>query len=69
MKWKLYENLSGNEVYYTKSLILLAKNMLYSKIHYQKGFNLNPFLYKIVNNTDLAREDAPVLPKAETRNC
>ena len=39
--------LSGNEVYFTNSLILLGKNMLGSKLHCQKGFNLIPFLYKI----------------------
>ena len=33
-------NLSGNEVYYANSPILLAKNMLCSKLHCQKGFNL-----------------------------
>jgi hypothetical protein len=27
--------LSGNEAYYTNSLILLVKNMLCSKLHYQ----------------------------------
>jgi len=50
MKRELNLNLSGNEVYYTNSLILLVKNMLCSKLHYQKGFNLNPFSYKIVRS-------------------
>ena len=31
--------LSGNEVYHTNSSILLGKNMLCSKLHYQKGFD------------------------------
>jgi len=47
MKRDLNQNFSGNEVYYTNSLILLVKNMLFSKLHCQKGFNLNPFSYKI----------------------
>ena len=28
--------LSGNEVYYTNTLLLVVKNMLRSKLHYQK---------------------------------
>ena len=32
---------------YTNPLILLVKNMLCGKLHCQKGFNLNPFSYKI----------------------
>ena len=39
--------MSGNEVCYTNSLILLVKNMLCSKLHRQKGFNGIPFSYKI----------------------
>jgi len=38
--------LSGNEVYYTNALLLLIKNMLCSKLHCQKGFELKLFLYK-----------------------
>ena len=40
-------NLSGNEVYYTVcSLLVILKNPC-SKLHYQRGFDLNPFSYKI----------------------
>ena len=39
MKRQLNQNLSGNEVYSTNSLILLVKNMLCSRLHGQKGFN------------------------------
>ena len=39
---------SGNEVYYTNSLILLIKMMLYSKLHCQKLSKLKRFSYKIV---------------------
>ena len=53
MKRELYQNLSGNEVYYTNSSILLVKNMLCSKLHCQKGFDLILFLYKIAQ-TDRA---------------
>ena len=33
---KVKLDLSGNEVYYTNSLILLVDNMLRSKLHHQK---------------------------------
>jgi hypothetical protein len=46
MKRELHKNLSGNEVYYTNSIILLVKNVRCSKIHYKKGFNSIPFLYE-----------------------
>ena len=39
IKRKLNANLSGNEVYYTKSLMLLVKNMLRCSLHYPKVFN------------------------------
>jgi len=39
--------LFGNEVYYTNSLLLLVQNMLCSKLHYQKDFNLKAFSCKI----------------------
>ena len=39
--------LFGSEVYHTNSLILLVKNMLCSKLHCQKGYNLNTFSNKI----------------------
>ena len=32
--------LSGTEVYYTNTLLLVVKNMLRSKLHYQKDLNL-----------------------------
>ena len=38
---------SGNEVYCTHSIILLVKNMLYSKLHCQKGSNSKIYTYKI----------------------
>ena len=47
MKREVNQNVSGDEVYYTNSLISLVKNMLCSRLHCQKGFNLIPFLYKI----------------------
>jgi len=42
-KKELIENLSGSEVYYANSLILLVDNMLCSKFHYQKGFFFSPY--------------------------
>jgi hypothetical protein len=50
-KRELNSNLSGNEVYYTKSLILLVKNMLCSNFYYQEHFNLIFFSQKIVGLT------------------
>ena len=44
-KRELNENPSGNELYYTNYLI--AKNMLCSQLHCQKGFNLILFSYKL----------------------
>ena len=46
------QNLSGNDVYNTKSLIFLVKNMLFSKLDCQKGFNLIIFPYKIPTGGD-----------------
>ena len=40
MKRELIQNLFGNKVYYTNSLILLVNNMLCSKLPCQKDFNL-----------------------------
>jgi hypothetical protein len=48
MKRELNWNLSGNEVHYTNSSILLVKNMLCSKFYCQKDFNSIP--YKIFRN-------------------
>ena len=39
--------LFGNAVDYTNSLMLLIKNMLCSKLHYQKGFDVILFSHKI----------------------
>ena len=39
--------ISGYEVHYTMSLILLVKIMLCSKLHCQKTFKLKVFSYKI----------------------
>ena len=39
-KRDLNQNLSGDEVYYKKSLTLLVKNMLCSKLYCQRGFDL-----------------------------
>jgi hypothetical protein len=47
MKRELNQNLSGNEVYYTNSLISIVKNMLSNKLHRQKGSNVIPFSYQI----------------------
>ena len=47
MKRKFNQNLSGNKVYHTNSLALVAKNMLCSRLHCQKSFNLILFPYKI----------------------
>ena len=47
MQRELNSNLSGSKVYYTNSLILLVNEILGSKVHYQKGFNLFVFLYEI----------------------
>ena len=49
MKNESNQNLSGNEVYHTNSLILLVQNMLCSKLHCQKGCNLIRFSYEILN--------------------
>ena len=38
-------NLSGNEVDYTNSFTLLVRNMLCSKLLFQKGFDLILFSY------------------------
>ena len=60
MERVLYQNLSGNEVYYINSLILLVKNVLCSNLRYQKGFNLIAFSYKpvkCVELTDIGKEE------------
>ena len=48
MKTELRQILSGYEVYYTNSLMLLVKNMLRSKFHCQKDFNSFFVSYEIV---------------------
>jgi len=47
LKRGLNQNLSCNKVHNTDSLLFPAKNMLRSKLHYQKGFNPMLFQYKI----------------------
>ena len=47
MKREFHSNLSGNEVCYTNSSILLAENMLCSKLHCQKDLNSILFSCKI----------------------
>ena len=47
MKRGLNQNLSGDEVYYTNSLIWVVENMLCGKLHCQKGFDLILFSYNI----------------------
>ena len=56
MKWGLHYNFFGNQVYYRNSLILLAKNMLCSKLHYQQAFNIIVFSYKIFEGRGLRVE-------------
>jgi hypothetical protein len=63
MKCELNQNLAGNEVYNTNSLISPAKNMLCSKHHCQKGFNLIPFSYKISWSTASAVKKRVPLPE------
>ena len=50
IKRELNQNLSGDEVYYANSLILLVINMLCSKLHYQEGFNPILFLCRIFSS-------------------
>ena len=45
MKRELNQNLSGNEVYHTNSLILPVNNMLCGTFHCESGFSLNLFSY------------------------
>ena len=47
-KGELNQSLSGSEVYFTHSVILLVKNLLCSKLHCQKDFNSILSLYKIL---------------------
>ena len=54
------QKLSGNEVYYTNSLILLVENVLCSKLHCQKGLNLILFSYKIHYATRTCRHPTPL---------
>jgi len=48
MKGESNQNLSGNEIYYTNSLISLVKNLLCGQLHCQKGSHLIPLSCKIV---------------------
>jgi len=47
MKGGLNQNISGSAVYHTNSLILLVRNMLCSKLHFQQGFDLIPLSCEI----------------------
>ena len=47
MKRELNSNVSSIEISYMNYLILLVKNMLCSKLHFQKDFNLTLFSCKI----------------------
>jgi len=47
MQRDLNQDLSGNAICHMNSVILLVKNMLYSKPHRQKGFNLILFSCKV----------------------
>ena len=63
-KRKLNQNLAGNEFYNTDLLILLVKNMLCSKLHRQKGFDLILLAYQIGRNGrrhGTARVELPTL--------
>ena len=51
MKRELDQNLSGNEVYCTNSLISLVKNMLCGKLHCKKGLNLILCQYEMRSRT------------------
>ena len=65
------ENLYSNEVDYTNALMLLIKIMLRSKLHYQKGFKLNPFFYKIAGGLYPPVEGlgVEVVPHRQVRPC
>ena len=60
MKRKLNRNLSGNEISYANSLILLVKNVLCSKVHCQQRFNFILFSYNIEG--DLSGRDGELVP-------
>ena len=47
--------LSGNEVYHTNSSILLVKNMLCSRLRYQKGLNRKFFPVSLARIDDRDR--------------
>ena len=48
------QNLAGNEAHYTSSMKCLVKNMLYSELHCQKGFDLVNFSYQVLHKGDPA---------------
>jgi hypothetical protein len=62
MKRKLDVKLSGNEIYYPDSLILLVKNMLCSKLRCQKGFNSIPFSCKTMCEASSVQSSASSVP-------
>ena len=53
--------LSGDEVYYINSLILLVKKMLCSKLHCQEVFNLKAFSCKIVLDTAFQQDETRLM--------
>ena len=55
MKREVCQNLSGDEVDFTNTLILLVRNMLCSKLHCQKGFYSILFSYQIRGDRVLRR--------------
>jgi len=62
MKRKLHWNLSGNEVDHTECSLLVLLKRACSKPHWQRGFNLILFSYKIGgerNGEARGRVDAP----------
>ena len=61
MKRESNQNLSGNEVYYTNSLILLVKHMLCSILDYSKGFDFISFSYKSLTAVGARRARARAL--------
>jgi hypothetical protein len=59
IKRELNQNLSGNEVHYTNSLISQVKNMLCSKLHCQKELDLVPCSYTVCCALHVARHARP----------
>ena len=62
MKRESNQNVSGSDVYYKNSLILLVENMLCSKLLCQKVFNVIPFSCKITGRGDGRADQGRVIP-------